>query len=68
MMLELAMEKMVMTKSEVAQALCVSVRHLERLVKAKKFVQPTRIGDLPRWRVVHVLNWIETNLKPGAQL
>jgi predicted DNA-binding transcriptional regulator AlpA len=62
------MEQIVMTKNEVASALRVSVRHLERMVKAKKFIQPSKIGDLPRWRVVHVLAWIETNLKPGARL
>jgi predicted DNA-binding transcriptional regulator AlpA len=67
-MLELAMDKIVMTKSEVAKVLCVSVRHLERMVLAKKFIQPAKIGDLPRWRVAHVLTWIETNLKPGASL
>ncbi|MBL0122908.1 MAG: helix-turn-helix domain-containing protein [Betaproteobacteria bacterium] len=62
------MEKVVMTKEEVAKLLCVSKRKIERMVKAKTFIKPAKIGDLPRWRVVDVLNWIENSLKPGAQL
>ena len=62
------MNSIIMTKKDVAALLAISTRHLERLIKAKKFLQPSKLGDLVRFRTADVLAWIEQNMKPGASV
>lgn len=60
------MDQIVFTLDDIATMLRVSKRKIQKMVAAKKFLQPFYIGDLPRWLKKDVLAWIEKNFTPGA--
>ena len=62
------MGKPVLTKTDIAQLLSISVRKLEKMIAEGKFIQPALIGDLPRWRASDVMAWIEKWLAPGCRV
>lgn len=64
--LEIEMDQIVFTLDDIASILRVSKRKIQKMVAAKKFLQPFYIGDLPRWLKKDVLAWIEKNFTPGA--
>ena len=48
---------------EVAKIVSISTRTLWRLVSARKFPEPIRIGGSTRWRAKDVERWIEDGCK-----
>lgn len=54
-------------KGEVQQILCVSDRTLEKLVRARQFPPPLRLGKTVRWAEPVVLSWLEERLRPQME-
>lgn len=53
-----------MTKIEVCERLCVSDRTLEKLVRARQFPEPLRLGKHVLWAQQAVERWLEQKLAP----
>lgn len=53
-----------LNKVDVLDALGISDRTLEKLVKARQFPPPLRLGKQARWAEVVVLKWLELQLEP----
>ncbi|WP_145063927.1 helix-turn-helix domain-containing protein [Engelhardtia mirabilis] len=47
-----------LSRSEVAQTLRVSMRSLDRLRESGQFIEPLYLGAYPRWRRSDVETWI----------
>ncbi|RIK85624.1 MAG: hypothetical protein DCC67_03630 [Planctomycetota bacterium] len=55
-----------MNAKDVAQALAISMRTLWRLVSARRFPEPIRLGGSTRWLREDVLKWLrEGGTNPG---
>lgn len=52
---------------EVAALLTVSKSTISRLIKAKKFAVPFKIGAVQRWRRSAVLAWLETTQEQSSE-
>lgn len=52
------------TKAAVCERLCVSERTLEKLVRARKFPAPLRLGKQVLWAEQAVECWLEQRLAP----
>lgn len=53
-----------MTKIAVCERLCVSDRTLEKLVRARRFPSPLRLGKQVMWAEQVVERWLEAALAP----
>lgn len=53
-----------LNKVDVMEALGISDRTLEKLVKARQFPPPLRLGKNARWAEAVVLKWLELQLEP----
>ncbi|MCY1562548.1 hypothetical protein D9M68_999630 [compost metagenome] len=53
-----------MTKIAVCERLCVSDRTLEKLVRARRFPAPLRLGKQVMWAEQVVERWLEVALAP----
>jgi len=53
-----------MTKVAVCERLCVSDRTLEKLVRARQFPEPLRLGKHVLWAQQAVERWLEQKLAP----
>lgn len=53
-----------MTKIAVCERLCVSDRTLEKLVRARRFPAPLRLGKHVMWAEHAVERWLEQALAP----
>jgi predicted DNA-binding transcriptional regulator AlpA len=51
-------------KNSVAQRLGVSERTIEKLVKARKFPPPLKLGKCAMWSQDVVESWLEQQLRP----
>ncbi len=60
-------ELLVMSASELAQKLGVSVRHIRRLDAAGKLPQPVKIGRCVRWRVGDIMEWLQSGTPDRAK-
>lgn len=53
-----------LSAKEVASMLAISLRTLWRLLSARKFPKPIRIGGSPRWRKSVLMSWIDAGCPP----
>lgn len=56
-----------MSKAAVAQRLSMSERTLEKLVKARKFPPPLKLGKFAMWSQEVVERWLTQALMPQMQ-
>ena len=61
-------QSLLITATEVAQMMQISVRTLWRLVSAGQVVQPIRIGRNTRWRLREVEQWIADGCPPTSNI
>ena len=53
-----------LSKAEVQQLLDISDRTLEKMVRARRFPPPLRLGKTVRWAEAVVLQWLAARLEP----
>jgi prophage regulatory protein len=53
-----------LTKAAVCERLCVSDRTLEKLVRARRFPVPLRLGKQVMWAEQAVESWLEVAVAP----
>ena len=58
-----AIAHQLVSKSDVSQRLGVSERTLEKLVRARKFPPPLRLGKQVRWAETAVNTWLAQQLE-----
>ncbi len=59
-----AMQPALITATELAQMMQISIRTLWRLRSAGELIEPIRIGGNTRWRLEEVRQWIADGCPP----